>query len=299
MQVGLIGLGKMGGGMARRWHAAGFEVVAFNRTAAKTEEMASEGIVVAANSVEDLVAKLQAPRVVYTMVPSGETTEDLLLGEGGLAKYLSAGDIIVDAGNSNYLDTVRRSQTLAEQQIGLVDQGTSGGVLGARAGYCVMLGGSDEHVAMVEPLAKKLAMADGYIHAGPVGAGHYVKMVHNGIEYGAMQAMAEGFNLMHQGPYQVDLSALASAWQHGSILESLLLDVLQLQLEEHGQLEHVSSSVSDSGEGQWTIEEGMRRAVPLPAITAALFARYGSRGQSEFADKALSAMRLGFGGHTK
>jgi 6-phosphogluconate dehydrogenase len=287
----------MGSGMAKRWQMAGYQVVAYNRTAAKAEELASQGVVTAVHTVAELVGALSAPRIVYVMVPAGQAIEDMLFGPEGLADQLAAGDIVVDAGNSNYLDTIRRSKQLAARQIMLVDQGTSGGVLGATAGYCVMIGGEAEAVQRVEPLARAIAMEDGYIHAGPVGAGHYVKMIHNGIEYGAMQAMAEGFNLLHQGPYDIDLNALAKTWQHGSILESLLLEVLQIQLAEHGQLEHVSSSVSDSGEGQWTVEEGMRRAVPLPAITAALFARYTSRDQDEFASRVLSAMRLGFGGH--
>jgi 6-phosphogluconate dehydrogenase len=289
----------MGEGMARRWHAAGIQVVAFNRTPSKTEELEAEGIVSAAESLPDLVDQVPAPRVVYVMVPAGQATDEIITGPDGLATFLSAGDVIVDGGNSNYRDTIERSQNLAQKEIGLVDQGTSGGLLGARAGYSVMVGGSDEHVAMVEPFARKLVMEGGYIHAGPTGAGHFVKMVHNGIEYGAMQALAEGFNLLKNGPYQLDLAAVANTWQHGSILESLLLDVLLLQLEEHPDLDHVASQVSDSGEGQWTVEEALRRSVPLPVITAALFARYSSRGQSEFGDKVLSAMRLGFGGHTK
>ena len=299
MQVGLIGLGRMGSGMAHRWHQSGYEVVAYNRTEAKTQELADEGVVTMAKSTEELVQKLEGPRVVYVMITAGQATEEMLLGPGGLIEILSPGDVVVDGGNSRFTDTVRRAEALATKGIRLVDQGTSGGILGASSGYCVMVGGDDEAVALVEPLSKAIAMEDGYIHAGPVGAGHYVKMVHNGIEYGAMQAMAEGFNLIKQGPYQVDLNELAKTWQHGSILESLLLEVLQLQLEENPELDHVSSQVSDNGEGQWTIEEAMRCAVPLPAITAALYARYESRGQAKFAGNVLQAMRLGFGGHKK
>jgi 6-phosphogluconate dehydrogenase len=289
----------MGSGMARRWQDTGYEVIAFNRTEAKTQELADEGVVTPAKSTEELAAKLSAPRIVYVMITAGQATEDMLLGPGGLIEILQPGDIIVDAGNSRFTDTVRRAEALATKGIKLVDQGTSGGILGVNAGYCVMVGGDDESIAQVEPLAKAMAMEDGFIHAGPVGAGHYVKMIHNGIEYGMMQAMAEGFNLIKQGPYDVDLNELAKTWQHGSILESLLLEVLQQQLVDHPNLDHVPVEVSDNGEGQWTIEEAMRQAVPLPAITAALFARYTSRQQDEFANRVLQAMRLGFGGHKK
>ncbi len=297
MQVGLIGLGRMGAGMARRWHEAGYEVVAFNRTAAKALQLQDEGVVTAADSVAELVQKLSGPRVVYVMLPAGDVTEAMLLGKGGLVTLLSDGDVLVDGGNSNYLDSVRRSKVLLEKGIQLVDQGTSGGILGADQGYCVMLGGANEAVALVEPLAKAIAMDGGYIHAGPGGAGHYVKMVHNGMEYGMMQALAEGFNLMSQGPYDIDLAGLSKVWQNGSILQSLLLSVLTDEINAQPDLQHVSDQVSDSGEGRWTIEEALRTSVPLPVITAALFARYNSRNRAEFANRVLSAMRLGFGGH--
>jgi 6-phosphogluconate dehydrogenase len=289
----------MGGGMAKRWHEAGHSVVAYNRTQATADELQREGIVTAVESLAELVHTLPAPRIVYVMVPSGEPTELMILGSDGLLSLLSAGDVVVDAGNSNYQDSVRRAEQLAKKGIGFVDQGTSGGIIGATTGYCVMVGGDAKHVALVEPLAKDLAMPGGYIHAGTVGAGHYVKMIHNGMEYGMMQSLAEGFNLLQQGPYQTDLADLSKVWQHGSILQSLLLEVLQAELADNPELSHVESKVSDSGEGRWTVEEGMRLSVPLPAITAALFARYSSRGQAEFAGKVLSAMRLGFGGHTK
>jgi 6-phosphogluconate dehydrogenase len=287
----------MGAGMARRWHDAGYEVVAFNRTASTALALQDEGIVVAADSVAELVSRLEGPRIVYVMLPSGEVTETMLLGQDCLVDLLADGDVIVDGGNSNYLDSVRRAKVLADKGIRLVDQGTSGGILGVEQGYCVMLGGADEAVSMVEPLAKAMAMEGGYIHAGASGAGHYVKMVHNGMEYGMMQALAEGFNLMSQGPYPIELNELAKTWQYGSILQSLLLEVLTDELGRHGDLNHASPEVSDSGEGRWTIEEALRVSVPLPVITAALFARYDSRGQAEFAGRVLSAMRLGFGGH--
>jgi 6-phosphogluconate dehydrogenase len=298
MQVGLIGLGRMGAGMAQRWHAAGYDVVAYNRTVAKAEALAARGVVTAVNDLKGLVEKLTGPRVVYVMVPAGEVTEDIILGQGGLMELLQAGDVVVDAGNSHYPDSVRRAKIVAQHGIELVDQGTSGGILGATQGYCVMVGGVAAAVALVEPFARSLAMENGYIHAGEVGAGHYVKMIHNGMEYGMMQSLAEGFNLLHEGPYAIDLADLAKTWQHGSILQSLLLEVLTDQLREHGTLEHVSPQVSDSGEGQWTVEEALQRKVPVPAITAALFARYDSRKRGDFAGKVLAAMRLGFGGHT-
>jgi 6-phosphogluconate dehydrogenase len=287
----------MGSGMARRWQAAGYRVVAYNRTEATARALEAEGVVEAAVTVESLVAALPGPRVVYVMVPAGQVTEDIIVGSGGLIELLEAGDVVVDAGNSHYPDSVRRAKVLAEKGIGLVDQGTSGGILGATQGYCVMVGGAKQWVSMVEPLARCLAMEGGYIYAGETGAGHFVKMVHNGMEYGMMQSLAEGFNLLHESPYAIDLAALAETWQHGSILQSLLLEVLQQQMVEDGSLAQVKSEVSDSGEGQWTVEEALQRKVPLPVITAALFARYDSRNRAEFANKVLSAMRLGFGGH--
>jgi 6-phosphogluconate dehydrogenase len=296
MQVGIIGLGRMGGGMARRLLAAGHTVVGYNRTVERAEEMASSGLVVA-STLTELVEKLPAPRVIYVMLPAGETTEEMLVGAEGISTLLSAGDVVIDGGNSRFSDGVRRAEILSREGIEYVDQGTSGGLAGEERGYCLMVGAKPEVFSQIEPLLKDLAMPEGYIHTGPVGSGHFAKMVHNAIEYGMMQSMAEGVELLQKSDFTYDYAKLLNTWQHGSIIESFLIDILQQQLAANPQLDGVSSEVSDNGEGRWAVEEAINRAVPFYAISSWIFARFASRQKDSFSGKVLSAMRLGFGGH--
>ena len=296
MQVGIIGLGRMGGGMAQRLMVAGHKVVGYNRTIERAEAMAEAGLIVAKSPAE-LVQKLESPRVIYVMVPAGEATEDMILGQDGIAKYVSKGDIIIDGGNSRFSDSVRRAKELAKQGIEFVDQGTSGGLIGLERGYCLMVGAKPEVFSHIEPLLKDMAMQDGYIHTGEIGSGHFAKMVHNAIEYGMMQSMAEGMELLQESDYCYDYARLLDVWQHGSIIESFLVRTLQEQMAGNQNLEGISSVVSDNGEGRWAMEEAINRAVPFNAISASIYARFASRQKDSFGGKILSAMRLGFGGH--
>ena len=296
MQVGIIGLGRMGGGMAQRLMVAGHKVVGYNRTIERAEAMAEAGLIVAKSPAE-LVQKLESPRVIYVMVPAGEATEDMILGQDGIAKYVSKGDIIIDGGNSRFSDSVRRAKELAKQGIEFVDQGTSGGLIGLERGYCLMVGAKPEVFSHIEPLVKDMAMQDGYMHTGEIGSGHFAKMVHNAIEYGMMQSMAEGMELLQESDYCYDYARLLDVWQHGSIIESFLVRTLQEQMAGNQNLEGISSVVSDNGEGRWAMEEAINRAVPFNAISASIYARFASRQKDSFGGKILSAMRLGFGGH--
>ena len=296
MQVGIIGLGRMGGGMAQRLMVAGHKVVGYNRTIERAESMAEAGLIVAKSPAE-LVQKLESPRIIYVMVPAGEATEDMILGQDGIAKYVSKGDIIIDGGNSRFSDSVRRAKELAKQGIEFVDQGTSGGLIGLERGYCLMVGAKPEVFSHIEPLVKDMAMQDGYMHTGEIGSGHFAKMVHNAIEYGMMQSMAEGMELLQESDYCYDYARLLDVWQHGSIIESFLVRTLQEQMAGNQNLEGISSVVSDNGEGRWAMEEAINRAVPFNAISASIYARFASRQKDSFGGKILSAMRLGFGGH--
>ena len=296
MQVGVIGLGRMGGGMALRLITAGHTVVGYNRTTERAEEMAASGLVVA-ETLAELAEKLDAPRVVYVMLPAGEVTEEMILGDEGITKYLAKGDMVIDGGNSRFSDSVRRAEVLAKQGIEYVDQGTSGGLVGLERGYCLMVGAKPEVFSHIEPLLQGLAMPDGYMHTGPVGSGHFAKMVHNAIEYGMMQSMAEGMELLQKSDFDYNYAQLLNTWQHGSIIESFLVDILQKQLAGNQNLEGISSVVSDNGEGRWAMEEAIKRAVPFNAISASMYARFASRQKDSFGGKILSAMRLGFGGH--
>ena len=298
MQIGLIGLGRMGSGMAHRLHQGGHQVVAFNRTVSKAQELEQQKIVVAAESVDDLVAKLESPRIIYVMLPAGQATEEMLIGENGLFAKLNQDDLVVDGGNANFHDSIRRGKLAAKQGIHYVDQGTSGGLIGAEQGYCLMLGGNDGDITRLTPALEALAMPGGFAHVGPLGAGHFAKMVHNAIEYGMMESIAEGLDLLETGPFKgYDYAKLLDVWQHGSIISSFLVDVLQKQFAGDTQLSQLNTIVSDSGEGRWAVEEALQYGVPFNAITAALFARYATRDRGGFAGRILSAMRLGFGGH--
>jgi 6-phosphogluconate dehydrogenase len=296
MDIGMIGLGRMGANMAVRLVRGGHRVVAFDLSADARRAAASEGMK-AVESLERLAAALPAPRVVWLMVPSGAPTEETLKQ---LKTHFQRGDLVVDGGNSNYHDSRRRAGELGEAGLRFVDIGTSGGIWGLTEGYCLMAGGTAEDVARVRPALETLSPAKdrGWAHVGPVGAGHFVKMVHNGIEYGLMQAYAEGFELMQRKEeFALDLAAIAELWRHGSVVRSWLLDLTANALRENRTLSGIAPYVSDSGEGRWTVQEAIDLGCSLPVITLALQNRFRSRTESPFADKLLAAMRNQFGGH--
>jgi 6-phosphogluconate dehydrogenase len=293
MRLGMVGLGKMGANMTRRLMQGGHDVVAFDVNPETVEELAGEGATGAA-SLEDLVSQLEAPRAVWIMVPSGEITDSTI---EALAAAMQDGDTIIDGGNSRYSDTVRRAEELGDRGIELVDSGTSGGVWGLKEGYCLMVGGSDEAFDRLEPIFETLAPENGYAHVGPTGAGHFVKMVHNGVEYALMQGYAEGFELMQKSEFDIDVSQVAEVWRHGSVVRSWLLDLAASALAKDPDLSELSDYVDDSGEGRWTIETALANAVPTPTIALSLFARFASRQEESFAGKVLSALRHEFGGH--
>ena len=293
MQLGFVGLGRMGLNMVTRLVRGGHEIVAYDRSAeaiARAESAGARGVA----SLEALPAALTAPRVVWVMVPAGTPTESTIAALGNL---LSAGDAIVDGGNTNFHDDVRRAEALSAKHIHYVDAGVSGGIWGLQEGYCLMVGGEADVCKRLEPIFLTLAPKDGYLHVGDHGAGHYVKMIHNGIEYGLMQAYAEGFELMHASAYTIDLAAVAALWNHGSVVRSWLLELAARALAEDAGLSGLEGYVEDSGEGRWTVQDAIERAVPLPVITAALFTRFRSREDNPFAERMLAALRNQFGGH--
>jgi 6-phosphogluconate dehydrogenase len=288
VQLGLIGLGRMGGNMRDRIRAAGHEVVGYDPRPEVTD----------VGSLEDLAAALESPRVVWVMVPSGVATRSTVQK---LSEVLSPGDLVIDGGNSRYTDDAPNAELLAAKGIGYVDCGVSGGIWGKDNGYGLMAGGSDEHIALAMPIFDALRpegpREEGFAHAGPVGAGHFSKMVHNGIEYGLMQAYAEGFELMEAASLVTNVPAVIQAWSRGTVVRSWLLDLLVNALKDDAHLDELEGYVDDSGEGRWTIEEAITHAVPLPVISAALFARFASRQDESPAMKAVAALRNQFGGH--
>ncbi len=298
MKLAIIGLGRMGANMARRLARGGHQVAVFDRAAEVGVALAQEQPgVMAADSLEALVALLDPPRVLWLMIPHDVVEDgiDTLLQTG-----VSAGDVIVDGGNSNYRESLRRGRELASLGIGFVDAGTSGGVWGLENGYSLMVGGTEESVGKIRPVLETLAPAadKGWGHVGPVGSGHYVKMIHNGIEYGMMQALAEGFELLQaKQEFQLDLHQISRIWQHGSVVRSWLLDLTADALAEDPGLEQLQDWVADSGEGRWTVHEAIDSAVPAPVLSLALMMRFRSRQDSSFAGRLLAAMRAGFGGH--
>ncbi len=297
MKMAMIGLGKMGGNMARRLRRHGIEVVGYNRSPEIVRQLAAEEGVIPAASVAAAVAALPAPRVVWVMVPSGDATEQVLQE---LLPLLAPGDVVVDGGNSNYHDSERRGALLAEHNIEFVDAGTSGGIWGLDNGYCLMVGGSAAAIARVRPLLEALAPAPdrGWAHVGPVGAGHFTKMVHNGIEYGMMQAFAEGFALLRgKQEMALDLAQIAELWRHSSVVRSWLLDLTAEALAHDQELADVAAVVADSGEGRWTATEAIDQGVALPVITLALQMRFNSQDREGYPAKLLSMMRNAFGGH--
>lgn len=322
MRLAVIGLGRMGANISRRLMRGGHEVVAFDRDGQAVRELMEDGAA-GAGSLDELVAKLEPPRIFWVMLPAGAATEDTV---AQLRVSGEPGDVIIDGGNSFFKDDIRRCRQCSEGGLHYVDVGTSGGVWGLERGYCLMIGGDKRVVDMLDPIFDTLAPGfgtisrtpgrengdsraeRGYIHAGPAGAGHFVKMVHNGIEYGLMQAYAEGFDVLkgraseklpEDQRFAINLPDVAEVWRRGSVISSWLLDLCALALAQDHDLEQFSGRVADSGEGQWTVDAAMEEAVPANVLTAALFARYRSRTDDSFADKLLSAMRFGFGGHVE
>jgi len=293
MELGFIGLGKMGMNMVTRLQQGKHRVVAYDRTADLIKQAEGAGCVGAA-SLEDMVATLKAPRLVWIMVPSGAPTEETV---AKVASLLSAGDIIIDGGNTNFHDDVRRAAELKKKNIHYVDAGTSGGIWGLKLGYCLMVGGDKAVIDRLAPIFKTLAPENGWAHMGSAGAGHYVKMVHNGIEYSMMQGYAEGFELMSKSEYKLDLPRIADLWMQGSVVRSWLLELTAGALKQDPKLEGLKGYVQDSGEGRWTILDAIDKDVPVPTLTAALFTRFRSRQEESFAEKMLAAMRNAFGGH--
>ena len=296
MQLGMIGLGRMGANMTTRLQQGGHQVVVYDRSAEAVEQ-ASEGGATGARSLADMVDRLETPRAVWVMVPSGEPTEETVQEVAGL---LSSGDTVIDGGNSNYKDTVRRGRQLAERGLHFVDSGTSGGVWGLKEGYSLMIGGDADAVQRLNPIFETLAPSPelGWGRVGPTGSGHFTKMLHNGIEYGMMQAFAEGFAILKKKTeFDLDLHQIAEIWRHGSVVRSWLLDLTAEALKEDQDLQAIAPLVSDSGEGRWTVAEAIELDVPAPVITHSLIARLRSRDEMGYADRMLSAMRNQFGGH--
>ena len=320
MQLGLIGLGRMGANMARRLAGGGHEVITWDRSAQAVAALQVPGIT-GSTSIDDLLAKLDAPRAVWLMVPAGDPTEQAV---NGLADRMSPGDVIIDGGNSHYKDDVRRAAALTARGLHYVDAGTSGGVWGAERGYCLMVGGDRDTVSRLVPIFRTLAPGqgsvaptserqtttahEGFLHCGPPGAGHFVKMIHNGIEYGLMQSYAEGFDILRNAAsttlpadqrYDFDLPAIAELWRRGSVVSSWLLDLAARALAADPHLEQFEGHVPDSGEGRWTVAQAIDEDVPADVLTAALYARFRSRRDHTFAEKLLSALRAQFGGHAE
>jgi 6-phosphogluconate dehydrogenase len=297
MRLAMIGLGKMGGNMVRRLRRGGIEVVGYDRSADAVKQLASESGMIAAASVEDAVAKLSAPRIVWLMLPSGDPTEQQIRA---LAPQLGEGDIIVDGGNSNYHDSQRRGAWLAEQGIGFMDSGTSGGIWGLENGYCLMVGAAPEVAKIMTPILQALAPAPdrGWAHVGPVGSGHFTKMIHNGIEYGMMQAFAEGLDLLRgKQEFNLDLAQITELWRHSSVVRSWLLDLTAEALQDDQKLDSIAPYVSDSGEGRWTAIEAVEQGVAAPVLTLALQMRFASQDETGYSYRLLSTMRNAFGGH--
>ena len=293
MQLGFVGLGRMGGNMVHRLARGGHEVVAFNRSPGPVQEAVKHGAI-GATSLQDLVQKVKAPRNIWLMLPAGGVTDDYL---NQLMDICQPGDLFVDGGNSKWKDTKTRAERIKARGFEFVDCGTSGGIWGLQVGYSIMAGGSPEAFARVEPAVKTLAPEKGYGLVGPNGAGHFVKMVHNGIEYGMMQAFAEGFETLERSEYPVDLTQVGKIWQNGSVVRSWLLDLAVAAFEKDPKLDNLEGWVDDSGEGRWTIEAAIDEDVPAPVITMSLFSRFYSRDRNSFSWRVLAALRNEFGGH--
>jgi len=293
MELGMIGLGRMGANMAERLVLGGHKVIAYDRSAEAIERVVGKGAQ-GAHSLAELVQPLAVPRAIWLMVPAGDPVDQTI---DQLLPILARGDVVVDGGNSNYKDSIRRAERLKAQGMHLIDAGTSGGIWGLQNGYCMMVGGEKEIVDRLEPIFLTLAPKDGYLHAGPNGAGHFVKMIHNGIEYGMMQAYGEGFELLQASRFDLDLAKIAHLWNQGSVVRSWLLELCESAFRKDPKLDAIKGYVDDSGEGRWTVIEAVERGVPATVLAHALFARYASRQTDGFADKVIAALRNEFGGH--
>jgi 6-phosphogluconate dehydrogenase len=293
MQLAMIGLGRMGGNMVRRLLRAGHELVVYDPNREAVAELVRIGVQ-GAQDLGDLCARLTPPRVIWLMVPSGAVVENTIQE---LRRYTKAGDILIDGGNSNFHDTLRRADELRALGIELIDCGTSGGIWGLDHGYCLMVGGTSNAIARCEPVFSALAPQDGYAHVGPSGAGHYVKMVHNGIEYGMLQAYAEGYEILHNSEFDLDLRQIAGLWNHGSVVRSWLNELAERAFADDAELAGIKGYVEDSGEGRWTIQEAIDLSVPAPVITLSLMSRFRSRQDESFSAKVIAALRHQFGGH--
>src|SRR3954465_9505960 len=295
MQLAMIGLGRMGGNMVERLMRHGHQLVVYDRSADAVAKYAGMGAA-AAKDLSDLVRQLETPRIIWIMVPAGAPVDDTI---AALRPSLSPGDIIIDGGNSNFPDTIRRGQDLATSKIAFIDSGTSGGIWGLENGYCLMVGGPDDAVKTCEPIFRALAPKDGYAHVGPSGAGHYVKMIHNGIEYGMLQAYAEGYEILHASKDfpKLDLHQVAEVWQHGSVVRSWLNELAASAFKRDSKLQDLRGFVADSGEGRWTVQEAIDLDVPAPVITLSLQMRFRSRQEDTFSGKVIAALRNEFGGH--
>jgi len=293
MELGMIGLGRMGANMTERLVLGGHRVITYDRSAEAVQRVVDKGAL-GAHSLADFVKQLSLPRAIWLMVPAGDPVDqtiELLLPQ------LSKGDVLIDGGNSNYKDSIRRAEKLKQQGLHFVDAGTSGGIWGLKVGYCMMIGGEKEIVAHLEPIFKTLAPKDGFLHVGPSGAGHFVKMIHNGIEYGMLQAYGEGFELLKASQFDLDLGAISHLWNQGSVVRSWLLELCESAFAKDPKLDAIKGYVEDSGEGRWTVAEAIEMSVPAPVLTLSLFARFASRQQDSFAAKVIVALRNEFGGH--
>jgi 6-phosphogluconate dehydrogenase len=295
MNVGMIGLGKMGMNMARRLLRKGHSVIAFNRSKERVNEIVKEGAI-GAYSIKELIEKLSIPRIVWLMLPAGEPVDDMI---EKLKQLLEKGDVIVDGGNSFYKDDIKRKQSLKDYGIHYIDAGVSGGIWGLEIGYCLMIGGDKEIYNRLMPIFEALAPEEGYLYCGPAGAGHFVKMVHNGIEYGMMAAYGDGFSILNASPYgnMLNFGDLAHLWNQGSVVRSWILELAEDAFRKDGRLENLEGYIEDSGEGRWTLQQAIELEVPVPVISAALFQRFRSRVKESFSDKLLAALRNEFGGH--
>jgi 6-phosphogluconate dehydrogenase len=294
MELGMIGFGRMGSGMAQRLIRRGLRIVCFDSNAEARQRALDIGVAVTTSSVPELVRALAVPRAIWLMVPAGAPVDGTL---SELVPLLSAGDVVIDGGNSNYKDSMLRAKRLAERGLHFVDVGTSGGVWGLEKGFCLMVGGEKPAVDALAPVFEALATPDGFLHVGPSGAGHFTKMIHNGIEYGLMQAYGEGFEMLKASPFAFDLRKVAHLWNQGSVVRSWLLELVERALQEDGDLRGVKPYVEDSGEGRWTVQEAIDQGVPTPVLMLSLFARFASRNEDAFAARLVAALRREFGGH--
>ena len=293
MELGMIGLGRMGANMTERLVLGGHRIISYDRSSEAIQRVVDKGAV-GSRSLADFVQQLSQPRAAWLMVPSGDPVDQTI---EQLLPQLAKGDVIIDGGNSYYKDSIRRAEKLKQQGIYFVDAGTSGGIWGLRVGYCIMLGGEKQVVERLDPIFKTLAPKDGYLHVGPSGAGHFVKMIHNGIEYGMLQANGEGFELLKASGFDLDLGKIAHLWNQGSVVRSWLLELAESAFNKDPELASIKGYVEDSGEGRWTVLEAVERDVPASVLTLSLFARFASRQEDSFSAKVIAALRNEFGGH--